>query len=57
MDKQEAVMKYSDLRKVLAIYEEQSFTAAARRLYISQPADRIMMRPASVYACVPLPPV
>ena len=31
-------MKYSDLRKVLAIYEEQSFTAAARRLYISQPA-------------------
>lgn len=31
-------MKYSDLEKVLAIYEERSFTAAARRLYLTQPA-------------------
>ena len=31
-------MKYSDLVKVLAIYEEHSFTTAAKRLYISQPA-------------------
>lgn len=31
-------MKYSDLIKVLAIYEERSFTAAAKRLYMTQPA-------------------
>ena len=31
-------MKYSDLEKVLAIYEERSFTAAAKRLYLTQPA-------------------
>jgi len=31
-------MKYSDLQTVLAIYQEKSFTAAANRLYISQPA-------------------
>jgi len=31
-------VKYSDLEKVLAIYEERSFTAAARRLYLTQPA-------------------
>lgn len=31
-------MKYSDIEKVLAIYEERSFTAAAKRLYMTQPA-------------------
>ena len=31
-------MKYTDLIKVLAIYEERSFTAAAKRLYMTQPA-------------------
>lgn len=31
-------MKYSDLEKVLAIYEERSFTAAAKRLFLTQPA-------------------
>lgn len=31
-------MKYTDLLKVLAIYEERSFTAAAKRLYLTQPA-------------------
>ena len=31
-------MKYSDLEKVLAIYETRSFTAAAKRLYLTQPA-------------------
>lgn len=31
-------MTYADLEKVLASYEEHSFTAAARRLYMSQPA-------------------
>lgn len=31
-------MKYTDLEKVLAIYEERSFTAAAKRLYLTQPA-------------------
>lgn len=31
-------MKYSDIRTILAIYEERSFTAAAKRLFISQPA-------------------
>lgn len=31
-------MKYSDLQKVLTIYETRSFTAAAKRLYLTQPA-------------------
>ena len=31
-------MKYTDIEKVLAIYEERSFTAAAKRLYMTQPA-------------------
>ena len=31
-------MKYSDLVTVLTIYQEHSFTAAANKLYISQPA-------------------
>lgn len=31
-------MKYSDLIKVLTIYKERSFTAAAKKLYMTQPA-------------------
>ena len=31
-------MKYSDILKVLAVYEERSFTAASKRLLISQPS-------------------
>lgn len=31
-------MKYSDLVKVLTIYKERSFTAAAKQLYMTQPA-------------------
>lgn len=31
-------MKYSDIKTILTIYEERSFTAAAKRLFISQPA-------------------
>lgn len=31
-------MKYSDLQKVLEIYKTRSFTAAAKQLYLTQPA-------------------
>jgi DNA-binding transcriptional LysR family regulator len=34
----EVVMKYMELKTVLAVYEECSFSQAAKRLYVSQPA-------------------